>query len=337
MLSNHVVQNFIEAHTATNSVEPMSRIVTPRVKSFTLTVAIPAESNTMHGFRIERLFVPGRLSRLQVTQDSSSLVSIRTTNVLQFTLKIHGFMLGDIIYLDGKELSLRDINQHSTTINLIRFNKNLERKWVAILPADISPDIQPSGRLSLILNSDAPLSFVIPASTNNPSPNTELSYALRISHDLLTYHKLDAEIINDDEAMRRYQTGNFGTGNIVIMDGPNKTSFGRWLLDQNMTDIRRAGTGGLTLNNTPLNGPSMGQAFLHPHPGNSNANILFLSAEDEAGMESIVNLFPIRTGVAVPDWVIVSKTTGVVGAAGVKGAGVWGNGWRWNEATSWLD
>jgi hypothetical protein len=184
-------------------------------------------------------------------------------------------MLGDIIYLDGKELSLRDINQHSTTINLIRFNKNLERKWVvcytqhnflpsysclskAILPADISPDIQPSGRLSLILNSDAPLSFVIPASTNNPSPNTELSYALRISHDLLTYHKLDAEIINDDEAMRRYQTGNFGTGNIVIMDGPNKTSFGRWLLDQNMTDIRRAETGGLTLNNTPLSGPSMG-------------------------------------------------------------------------------
>ena len=215
------------------------------------------------------------LSRLQVTQDSSGLVSIRTTNVLQFTLEIHGFTLGDIIYLDGKELSLRDIGQHSTTVDLIRFNKNLERKWVvcytrhnflpsysclfkAILPADISPDIQPSGRLSLILNSDAPLSLVIPASTNNPFPNTELSYALRISHDLLTYHKLDAEIINDDEAMRRYQTGNFGTGNIVIMDGPNKTSFGRWLLDQNMTDIRRAGTGGLTLNNTPLSGPSMG-------------------------------------------------------------------------------
>jgi hypothetical protein len=38
-------------------------------------------------------------------------------------------------------------------------------------------------------------------------------------------------------------------------------------------------------------------------------------------MESVLRLFPIRTGVAVPDWVVVGHSSQAVGAAGVKGAG----------------
>jgi len=231
-------------------------------------------------------------------------------------------------------LSLEHIDLYNAEV--LRFRKD-SRNWVVTTPpADSIPDIQKSGRLSLILTSDAQIRLIIP--TIDPSAaNNELSYALRIAHNLSTYHNLDSEIIHDDEAILRYQNRSLGPGNIVVIDGPNKTSFGRLLLEQNMTDIHRTEVGSLILNNVPLGGPSTGLAFLHPHPERQDATILFLCAEDEAGMENILRLFPIRTGVAVPDWVVVGNHSQLVGSAGVKSAGVWGNGWRWNEATSWMD
>lgn len=185
------------------------------------------------------------------------------------------------------------------------------------------------------------------------APSLELSYALRISHDLDIYHKLDCEIIHDTEAIQRHQHGTLGVGNIVILDGPQKTLFGQWLLLQNMTDIRHDNHS-LNLDGRILTGASTGVALLHPHPTSSSSSVLFLSAEDESGMESILRIFPIRTGVTFPDWVVVGQDAQVSGTAGVTNAGyvysiqtelslaltenacrVWGNNWKMNTATSW--
>jgi hypothetical protein len=94
--------------------------------------------------------------------------------------------------------------------------------------------------------------------------------------------------------------------------------------------------------------------FLHPHPTNSLGNVLFLRAEDEDDMETVLRLFPMRTGLATPDFLIVSRDAKLLGAAGVKGAGyahffplvvaltnklsrVWDNGWKLNKITSWIN
>jgi hypothetical protein len=102
---------------------------------------------------------------------------------------------------------------------------------------------------------------VIPNPTNFTSP--QLSYSQRISHDLDLYHKLDTEILYDAEALRRYQAGTL-VGNIVILDGAEKTTFGQQLLLQNRTDIRLNGES-LFSNEISLDGPSKGiiRFFLH--------------------------------------------------------------------------
>lgn len=92
-------------------------------------------------------------------------------------------------------------------------------------PGDHAADIQPSGRLSLVLSSKGPLLFVIP-DEDDPS----LSHALRLAHDLDTFHKLDAEILTDTEANSLLEGRSLGPSNIVIFDGVKKTSFGRRLL-----------------------------------------------------------------------------------------------------------
>lgn len=161
--------------------------------------------------------------------------------------------------------------------------------------------------------------LVIPTPTVHV-PNLELSYALRISHDLDIYHKLDSEIIYDTEAVQRYQDGTLGLGNIVILDGPQKTSFGRWLLLLKLTAVNYDG-GSLNLDGQILSDPTTGTLILHPHPTSPSSSVLFLSAEDESGLESIMRLFPIRTGLSVPDWVAVSPDAQLTGAAGVTRSG----------------
>ena len=49
--------------------------------------------------------------------------------------------------------------------------------------------------------------------------------------------------------------------------------------------------------------------------------MIFLQAEDEACMENVLRLFPIRTGVFGPDWMVISPEMAIFGAAGVTGAG----------------
>lgn len=57
-----------------------------------------------------------------------------------------------------------------------------------------------------------------------------LSYALRLAHDLDTFHKLDVEILTDTEVSNLLEDGSLGPSNIVVFDGAKKTSFGRRLL-----------------------------------------------------------------------------------------------------------
>lgn len=60
--------------------------------------------------------------------------------------------------------------------------------------------------------------------------------------------------------------------------------------------------------------------FLHQHPKYEGANMVFLLG-DASGMERVARLFPIRTGVTVPDWLITGEKADNMGTAGLMGAG----------------
>lgn len=64
-----------------------------------------------------------------------------------------------------------------------------------------------------------------------------------------------------------------------------------------------------------------GVIFLHKHPIRSDAVTVFLQADNETYMEDVLRMFPIRTGVFGPDWMVVGSETVTLGAAGVTGAG----------------
>jgi len=174
--------------------------------------------------------------------------------------------------------------------------------------------------------------------------------ARRLANDLLTYFKLDADIIPEAEmadlettttTVTRGDTGTYagtGTGNIVVIGGPSGQYIRRCLTQRrtafSIGDQER-GPPVLQLNGEPLNGLSQGIIFTHPHESSSSSTMLFIIANDLSGLERAVRLFPIRTGLALADWLVIGKRADKRGAAGIEKAGLWGCSWEYHSGMSW--
>lgn len=165
----------------------------------------------------------------------------------------------------------------------------------------------------------------------------ELSIALRIAHDLQIYHRLDAAILTESEASSLMEE-TFGLkGNIVVIGSPS-SKLASDILRTRRTAFESNGYQ-LTLNGQVASGPGIGSGkvytswfhsnfigpaalFLHPHPDSTvKAHTLFILSNDSRALERAARLFPIRTGVVGPSWLLVGSQADYVGAAGVLGAG----------------
>lgn len=64
-----------------------------------------------------------------------------------------------------------------------------------------------------------------------------------------------------------------------------------------------------------------GLLFLVKRTSSTANTALFLQSSDPGGLERALRLFPIRTGVLVPDWLVVDEGADRIGAGGAEGAG----------------
>jgi len=128
-------------------------------------------------------------------------------------------------------------------------------------------------------------------------------------------------------------------GNIVVIGGAQTT-----FVQKHLNDAESAFTfedGSWRLNGRSFSDPSLAILFLQPHPTWSEGKALYLMSSDYAGLERAARLFPSRSGIVGPDWVVVGPGADRKGAAGIRGAGVWktsmSQSWSWSEQMSWLD
>lgn len=185
-----------------------------------------------------------------------------------------------------------------------------------------------------ILSTSAPLVLVI---SDEPSSHT-LSLALRIAHDLNKYHKLDSEILRGSEALALAEANGLGRGNIVVL-GDGSPTFSQWCLSRISSSLGTMPQELRNLISAPgstigmriflelfhclpgLNYASTGIMSLLPHPIDSAANMLWMRG-DLSAIERARRLFPLRTGVPVPDMVVIDSSMDNMGAAGILAAGL---------------
>ena len=63
---------------------------------------------------------------------------------------------------------------------------------------------------------------------------------------------------------------------------------------------------------------------------------MIICGTDAKGLERAAKLFPYRTGVGQPDWVVVGLKMGVYGMEGVEAMGYYNNLWDIEPAVSWF-
>ncbi|GJE86814.1 hypothetical protein PsYK624_028970 [Phanerochaete sordida] len=292
-----------------------------RPRSFTLTVAIPAESGPLHGFRVLVLWTPGRLARLTVTMGDDGTLAVFSRNVRAIAIHREVLSPETSLSIEGQALPL----PHGyASAPYVVARKAADGTWTASTETTIH--IQPSGRASAILQSPGALTLVVPDRADGAS----LSAALRLAHALDVYHKLDSSIVDAREAVA-LRDGGALDGNVVVL-GDARNAF----LAETLAAARTAFAlrdGRLALEGRVI-GRGSSTLFLHPHPTADDAVMMVLFAEDDAALERVLRLFPIRTGITVPDWLVLDSEADAIGAAGVHAAGVWGDGWTMNGGMS---
>ncbi|KAF5391841.1 hypothetical protein D9757_001678 [Collybiopsis confluens] len=362
-LNNKRVQDFIDQ---------LSQIDASRVQdSFMLTVAVPAETSSLGGWHVEQLFVPGRLGRVSVKikKEPSTRVArvlVETTNILQCSVdpKVFRVPNHDVeIWIDGKNMHLQA--KVSEGDDVIYFKAVEPRVWKL---NSVQNTLQLSGRIQSILSFPystkateeilAPIVFVVPDSVLDPSAKNArttsriMSIALRFAHDLHLHHQIDSEIILTSEVDMALSEPTLSRSNIVVIGNEAAMGLQDWsskngdraLFNGNEPFFRLESflrKVGLNSNKAvepsgPELQPGQGLLFLHPHPISSRAKMLLLQSTDDsgAGLERAARLFPIRTGIPVPDWIIVGDDDGK-GEGNVIAAGLWNSEWNWNAAMSW--
>jgi hypothetical protein len=92
---------------------------------------------------------------------------------------------------------------------------------------------QPPGRIQSILSSSGPITII----SSGKAGESDHSAALRLAHVFQLFHRLDSEIIAEDEARTRTAGETWLDGNIVFI-GPPVSPFVKEILGQERTPVR---------------------------------------------------------------------------------------------------
>ncbi|WWC89334.1 uncharacterized protein L201_004255 [Kwoniella dendrophila CBS 6074] len=294
-----------------------------RKEGFTLTTANPQESGGRAGIRIIELDIPGKLARLDVnarqwkdTKDPAIPLDLRGTNIKRIELKSR---------LTPEEDHTKQLFPRT----------NYGDQWIENylslpLPGPITPP-RAYGPLIRILSSTHPITIISPNSTRT------LNIAKRIAHDLYVYQRLDSEIIDDQEGLLRVASETLGVGNLVIIGRPEDNLFSDWMIKQSTLPLKFPTKGVMLLKDKVIYDRGAGIITLYPHPLSSTALAILIAGNDDLGLDLAARLFPIRTGVPIPDWAIIGPQARWKGAGGFIGAGFWNGEWDWSSSMSWTD
>ncbi|KAI6043011.1 hypothetical protein EDC04DRAFT_2654078 [Pisolithus marmoratus] len=299
---------------------------------FTLTVATPHESGPMYGWRICALTWLVWKCHLHW---SDGRVFVRTTNVSAFSLDLRAWLRRKLEPTDGREgtgsrelekwhvIFIFDVDGDELAVEVendavheiagtILFARDRpsssdrgQRSWKILPEGDTDPVIfQPRQRLQAILSSAAPLTLLI----SSFALPYELSAALRISYALRLYHSLDAQIVSLKELE---SLADIDEGEPLVQAWLERIGSawrfkdGAWCFSERRKFSR------------PSSGIPLCYSFdtcrltMYGVPQRRHVN----------GLERALRLFPIRTGVFSPDWIVVGERADEVGAAGVEGTG----------------
>lgn len=286
---------------------------------FSLVTANPGDTGSKQGVKVLQLDIPGRIGRIDVLFDPSTLECvIRTMNMRMFSLPWYFENCG-ILCVDGQALPASML-QYSSSRSLVR----QAGVWRSVdeESSQVPPLLQRHGRqlgaMDAILRTEGTFSIVqhAPAARH---------VALQISRNLCQYFAADTEITAD------YDSALSSTGNIlsVAIGGDIPTGFHKdhpILLTARQVTVRKAH--GSTSYHA-VAGIGLAAIFLRPLPLGRLELVVWGS--DESSLAVAARLVPMMTGSGQPDFIIADRTMLWKGLEGALALGFMDSDWNVSE------
>jgi len=191
------------------------------------------------------------------------------------------------------------------------------------------------GPLAAIMDSPGRFTVII-GTLDEPSRSHFEHVASRIAQNLFVYFGAEVDIRYDFEVRDGLLEGNVisigaSDQNVYLQQISRPPYLMRpFPIDANKERIRVLGPTGFHR----YGGAGVGAIYLH-HLARSRL-ALIICGTDEEGLDRAARLFPYRTGVGQPDWIIVGPKMDVQGMQGVEASGYFSNLWRIEDSVSYF-
>ncbi|KAJ3283781.1 hypothetical protein HDU79_008768 [Rhizoclosmatium sp. JEL0117] len=320
----------------------------PLPEAFTISTLNPGSTGSKGGIKILQLEVPFRLAQIRVHREGTKWI-LNTINVRRFgflkdsrakidTWEIDGMVFNEPPKIGPSYLRLDGEAEWKLVPDLLWISE--ERYWSTYGPA-----VQ-------ILNH--PFLIVVPSNPTIIPKETYHRNAQLIATSWYLYGRGGTQIIRDIDV----RDGIAAKYHLIVLGGPKDNLFTRRRekeggAEGNAKLVKFLETGGFQIDRKKYEAPGTGMLFLAPSPTRTLMG-MFITGIDELGFKRAVWTIPFRTGLMVPDFIVVGDEYGdpatgwtagdgnPYGGAGTKGtggifaAGYWSNSWEFDPRCGYL-
>lgn len=312
IMTTQPMKDFVNEHLRQSQAASRS----PRLSSFSMVVANPAETGLKFGIKVVHTRDPGRLGRIDLTYDQlSGRCSFRTSNILVWIMP-QTFRECRLVSIDGQEVDLAA--QRSEQTVWLHDGKHWKADDSIGSAAAGSPmrDQSQLGHLDAILRTNGPFTIV------QHTPETS-HVALQVSRNLYQYFGADTHITSDYDAALDSQ------GNIITLStAPSLPVCNLDVYPISISDAQ------ITINLNPphakfyteVDDHGLGAIFIRPLPNGRLELVIW--GKDKRSLRIAARLAPLMTGSGVPDFVVVDERVLYQGVGAARAMGFLDAWWK---------
>lgn len=277
------------------------------IKTFSITIANPADFGFVHGFQVRQLLDPARLGQLRVDKSETS-IAIAAWNVQAFSLPLE-MTRGLWLCIDGLTIDIEDV--YTDRIELVSIDGD---RWSTVREGSIYPVSKRRGKqlgnINAILKSSGPTSIV-----NHSVESWDI--ASQMARNLYQYFAADARFLDSPQST---------VSNLISVGiGADTASFPQGFpIKVSTSAVRVITKAGQKIYEAGKQG--LAAIFILPHE-NDRLELVVWGC-DLASLRAAARLVPLIPGAGQPDFVILTRKSLYKGVDGVLGLGFFDSQWH---------
>ncbi|KAI8812023.1 hypothetical protein BJ742DRAFT_794536 [Cladochytrium replicatum] len=352
VMSDPEMQSFLDSHLIpshdANSSTTNEGVRVPDLPdAFTLSTLNPASTGTKGGIKIFQLEVPFRLGQIRVLRRGNRWI-LKTTNVRRFGFVDDARRVG----VEGWTVDLTEFSGAPIVGPSYVKKDPAEDQWT--ISTDLlwlSKERHPNTYGPAIHVLSHPFLIVVPSNVADPAMAAAYQQvAQHLAVSWYTYGRGGTQIIRDIDVL----DGLTARYNTIVLGGGRDNAWARRREGEGQSQlVRFLPSGGFQISNRKYEGPGVGILFVAPSPTKTRMGV-FLAGTDPIGFLRAAWSMPFRTGLMVPDYMVVGDEygdpstgwtagdgaplggAGTKGAGGVLAAGYWNNTWDFDSRCGYL-